>query len=1321
MTNTAVTLAGASTTEGTSGGDPFYLSFAVMLSAPASNDVTVQYRLLSGTARAGDDAYYPTPLRSVTFAAGETSKTIDIRVNADSLDEPDEAVVLEVYSASDGAVLAGGATTLRATGWILDDDGNGNKLAMFASRPVVVEGDSGTTQAHFELWLSRPAPQAFTVDYSTVDGSAIAGEDYVASSGTISFVQGQTSASVSVPVLGDTAVEPSDLFTLAFTAPSIVAQASQGEATILDDDAGTPTVSVAGASTTEGTSGSDPFYLSFAVMLSAPASNDVTVQYRLLSGTARAGDDAYYPTPLRSVTFAAGETSKTIDIRVNADSLDEPDEAVVLEVYSASDGAVLAGGATTLRATGWILDDDGNGNKLAMFASRPVVVEGDSGTTQAHFELSLSRPAPQAFTVDYSTVDGSAIAGEDYVASSGTISFVQGQTSASVSVPVLGDTAVEPSDLFTLAFTAPSIVAQASQGEATILDDDAGTPTVSVAGASTTEGTSGSDPFYLSFAVMLSAPASNDVTVQYRLLSGTAQAGDDAYYPTPLRSVTFAAGETSKTIDIRVNADSLDEPDEAVVLEVYSASDGAVLAGGATTLRATGWILDDDGNGNKLAMFASRPVVVEGDSGTTQAHFELWLSRPAPQAFTVDYSTVDGSAIAGEDYVASSGTISFVQGQTSASVSVPVLGDTAVEPSDLFTLAFTAPSIVAQASQGEATILDDDAGTPTVSVAGASTTEGTSGSDPFYLSFAVMLSAPASNDVTVQYRLLSGTAQAGDDAYYPTPLRSVTFAAGETSKTIDIRVDADRLDEPDEAVVLEVYSASGGAVLAGGATTLRATGWILDDDDGSGTKLAMFTSRPVVVEGDSGTRQAHFELLLSRPAPQTFTVDYTTADGSAIADQDYIASSGTITFVQGQSSASVAVQVLGDTEIETDELFSLAVTFGGATSRADATIENDDYFDVTVPATLAPGAAGQARITYEHHTLNGAPLDINAALFFVTGERALVQDPFTGRFDDQVFLLSYGDGSGDIAAGETGTSDFEVNGTGGPRAGYTVSASIIDFDAIIDWEASIGLIRPAGIEDAAWTDLSERLIERFGTTGADFVNALAAHGLKLQTFGLNGESASAALAFLTDVVGDFGSIAGRAASGAMGAGWATLADIGLSFEGDTVILEGLPDLSLLRSLNPSGAAFYTISESASRASNLTGSIISDAPISGVRFVETEVGTYASTALTDVTLVDTSDGFAVEYSGGARLLFDASGAFLKLVEADGREITASRDANGAIAGFTGPPGCRAFLYPRCRRQHPGDCRRGRISRRSSLQRGGPAGQRNVRYRDRSVRL
>lgn len=110
---------------------------------------------------------------------------------------------------------------------------------------------------------------------------------------------------------------------------------------------------------------------------------------------------------------------------------------------------------------------------------------------------------------------------------------------------------------------------------------------ISVSGSSVTEGTSGNDPFYLQWTITLSEASEDPVTVSYRFLSGTGQAGDDAYDSFSGTSVTFAAGETSKTVFYRVDGDSTAETDETIILEAFSAQ-GAALAGGAPVLRATG-------------------------------------------------------------------------------------------------------------------------------------------------------------------------------------------------------------------------------------------------------------------------------------------------------------------------------------------------------------------------------------------------------------------------------------------------------------------------------------------------------------------------------------------------------------------------------------------------------------------------------------------------------------------------------------------------------------------------------------------------------------
>ncbi|MDW3181513.1 Calx-beta domain-containing protein [Roseobacter sp.] len=859
------------------------------------------------------------------------------------------------------------------------------------SRPNIVEGDAGEKNAIFEISFSRPIPEAITLSYETVDGGAEAGSDYTAVSGTIDLVAGQTVAAVSVPVLGDTDVEFSESFTLAVsTTSTAVAEIAQGQATILDDDAGgaQPTVSIAPAASNESFDTFDSNALIFAATLSEAATEEVTVFYRLLSGTGTAGaeGDAYpgpgprSPVSEASVTFAPGETSKTIPIWTagNASGSEpaELDEAVVLQAFSVQ-GAAFAGGGSTLEATGWILDIDGSENPLAGFVSRPNIVEGDAGEKNAIFEISFSRPIPEAITLSYETVDGGAEAGSDYTAVSGTIDLVAGQTVAAVSVPVLGDTDVEFSESFTLAVsTTSTAVAEIAQGQATILDDDAGgaQPTVSIAPAASNESFDTFDSNALIFAATLSEAATEEVTVFYRLLSGTGTAGaeGDAYpgpgprSPVSEASVTFAPGETSKTIPIWTagNASGSEpaELDEAVVLQAFSVQ-GAAFAGGGSTLEATGWILDIDGSENPLAGFVSRPNIVEGDAGEKNAIFEISFSRPIPEAITLSYETVDGGAEAGSDYTAVSGTIDLVAGQTVAAVSVPVLGDTDVEFSESFTLAVsTTSTAVAEIAQGQATILDDDAGgaQPTVSIAPAASNESFDTFDSNALIFAATLSEAATEEVTVFYRLLSGTGTAGaeGDAYpgpgprSPVSEASVTFAPGETSKTIPIwtagNASGSEPAELDEAVVLQAFSVQG-AAFAGGGSTLEATGWILDID-GSENPLAGFVSRPNIVEGDAGEKNAIFEISFSRPIPEAITLSYETVDGGAEAGSDYTAVSGTIDLVAGQTVAAVSVPVLGDTDVEFSESFTLAVsttsTAVAEIAQGQATILDDDAIEL---------------------------------------------------------------------------------------------------------------------------------------------------------------------------------------------------------------------------------------------------------------------------------------------------------------------------------------------------------------------------------------
>src|SRR5262249_26832683 len=151
-------------------------------------------------------------------------------------------------------------------------------------------------------------------------------------------------------------------------------------------------------------------------------------------GTATAGSD--YTAASGSVTFAAGETTKPVTVSVTGDTAYEPDETVKRNITDTGGNALGSG-------TGTISNDD---SQPAVSAPGAAVAEGNSGTAALTFTVSLSNLSYQTVRVDYATADGTAAAGSDYAATSGTLTFAPGQTSKTVTVTVNGDTTFEPDE-----------------------------------------------------------------------------------------------------------------------------------------------------------------------------------------------------------------------------------------------------------------------------------------------------------------------------------------------------------------------------------------------------------------------------------------------------------------------------------------------------------------------------------------------------------------------------------------------------------------------------------------------------------------------------------------------------------------------------------------------------------------------------------------------------------------------------------------------------------------------------------------------------------
>lgn len=911
-----------------------YAAFTVTLSEPLTDAVTVEYRVLNIGSADDNDLYHNFTSASnngtVTFAAGETSTTIYVLHSSENADERDQDYTVELFNPSGNADLAGGGLTLRTTGVILDNDGAGSNLDVFVSDPVIVEGDNGTLNAVFEVRLSQIPATALTLNYTTVDGSALAGEDYQARSGSLTFT-GQNVQYVTVPITGDNIAEFSETFDLVVTpvsGPEVGTDGLAGTATILDNDSGPgPVISVSDATAVEGN------YLRFTVSLSEASTDAVTVNYRTLMNGSADDNDLYHNFTSASnngtVTFAPGETSTSIYILASSENADETDESFTLELFDATENATLNGNGPVLRAAGIIMDNDGAGSNMNLFVSDPVLVEGNNGSKIALFNITLSEPASSSFTVSYATADGSASAGEDYRAETGTITFLEGQTTASVAVEVFGDNKIEATEAFSLVVTPPSGIPLGSDGlvgTATVLDDDGGAgPVVSIAGGSAVEGN------YIRFVVTLSEEATDAVTVNFRTLMNGSADDNDLYHNFTSASnngtVTFAPGETSQSIYVLASSENADEHDESFTVELFDVSDNADLAGDGAVLRATGVILDNDGAGSNMNLFVADPVLVEGDSGSKIAVFDITLSEPATSDFTVTYATADGTAKAGEDYKAATGTIAFVEGQTTASVAVEVHGDGIPEATEAFSLIVTPPSGVPLGSDGlvgTATILDDDSGPGTViSVSDGSAVEGN------YLRFVVTLSEATTDAVTVNYRtLLTGSAD-DDDLYHGASSGSnngtVTIAAGETSTSIYVLASSESNDERDENFVVELYDPTDNASLAGGVSALRANGTILDND-GAGSNVMLVGAPDPVVEGFDGSYLRAVEVHLTRPLDNAETFDVTATGLTANLGTDVSLVSDTVTFEAGQTTAVVMIRTFSDNRVEGDETFHLNFT-----------------------------------------------------------------------------------------------------------------------------------------------------------------------------------------------------------------------------------------------------------------------------------------------------------------------------------------------------------------------------------------------------------
>ena len=421
----------------------------------------------------------------MSWASGDSaSKSFTVPIQGDTTVEPDELVNLTLASPTGGAVIGSPST---ATLTIVNNDGAGaaGTLQFSSATYFQLEGDSGTSLAAITVTRIGGTFGAVGVSYATSNGTATAGSDYTATSGTLSWANGETGTKTfTVTVQGDTTAEPDETVNLTLssaTGGATLGSPANATLTIVLDEAapanGTLQFSAASYSAAEGNSGSST--ATITVTRTGGSAGAVGVSFATGNGTATAGSD--YTATNGTLSWADGDTAaKTFAVTVLGDTTVEGDETVNLTLSSPTGGAGLGSPATSVLT---ITNDDttpANGT-LQFSASFYTKAEGNSGNSTATITVTRTGGSSGAVGVSFATSNGTATAGSDYTATSGTLSWADGDTAAKTfAVTVLGDTTVEGDETVNLTLSSPTggaTLGTPTSATLTITNDDVASET----------------------------------------------------------------------------------------------------------------------------------------------------------------------------------------------------------------------------------------------------------------------------------------------------------------------------------------------------------------------------------------------------------------------------------------------------------------------------------------------------------------------------------------------------------------------------------------------------------------------------------------------------------------------------------------------------------------------------------------------------------------------------------------------------------------------------------------------------------------------------
>ncbi len=816
--------------EGDSGDTVF--TFSVSLDAEVDADIAVNYASSDSNASVADGDYTGAFGNGLTFAAnsgGPQTLTISAVVHGDEKVEVNERFLVNLA----GLVNNGRNVTIsdaEGIGTIINDD-----IATVTIDDVTQsEGDSGTSTFVFTITLDGEVDTNVGVTARTASSTAsLTDPDYIANNGTnLVFPAGNGTSqtqSVAITVNGDEKVELDESFFVNLSGLSASGRAvtlsdARGIGRILNDDAAT--LAINDVTLAEGTGGNTDFI--FTVTMSGEV--DVPVQYGFVTAdnTATAADGDYAPITAGSDSFVAnngpGPQTRTIRVQVAGDGKIEADESflAVLSTVSAAGRDVSLLDAQGL---GTILDDD----SATISIDDVAINEGDSGTTDLVFTVTLSTEVSAPVSIEYGITDGTAtVADGDYVGNSGgTLTFAAnagaGPQTQTFAIAVNGDEMVERhetiiANLTNLVANGLAITLTDAQATGTITNDEAAT--LSIDDVTAAEGNGGSTIF--TFTVTLDADVDTGVDADYTTVASTAVVPDFASISGQL-SFAGTAGET-QTLSVSVQGDTTVELDESFFVNLSN-----IVAGGRDVTFLKGQGLGTITNDDAATIRITDSNVQEGNTGTVVTTLLVTLDGSVDTPVTLDYQTQDGTAtLIGNDYLQANGSLTLSgTANQSLPIQVTVRGDFIVEQNenffvDLLNLDASGRNVSISDSRGEATISNDDQVLVTISDATVVEQQAPNRS---FLVFTVTrdnVTVP----IDIDFVTVDGTATIADGDYLARNSTLSFPANSPRTANVVVEVVGDHRQEPDEILYVDISSSSFGVRIDDG----RGVGTIVQDD-----------------------------------------------------------------------------------------------------------------------------------------------------------------------------------------------------------------------------------------------------------------------------------------------------------------------------------------------------------------------------------------------------------------------------------------------------------------------------------------------------------